>query len=270
MLLLFCIIVSWPYAILQGSRHVTLAVMTPLVIAYLLLGRRSPITKTVFAVGAFLVLDFVMRAIIELRNVGFGSTSFREIEEAKHLGLNMASELLYAAGFVQNGTLDISYGGGYLAELLNVVPRALWANKPLLGIDFAIARGFGGGESDIGVVATISTGVVGQGVLNFGTWFGPAFAGALMAIWVAFLTRLRYQGGAARTGLFLVGLGLTFNLGRDVTLLVLFPFVFGYGAVLILEARDKRRLAQAKLAEKLHWLSRSREFPGRPSTQADL
>jgi hypothetical protein len=35
--------------------------------------------------------------------------------------------------------------------------------------------------------------------------------------------------------LFLLGLGLTFNMGRDITLLVLFPFVFGYIGIRIAE-----------------------------------
>jgi hypothetical protein len=252
-LLVACIVISWPYAILQGSRHVTLAVIMPMVIAFLLLGFRSPLARIVVAVLSFMALDFLMRAVIDLRDVGFDAGNFKDIEEAKHLGLNMASELVYVAGFVQARVIEISYGGGYLAELLNVVPRAIWENKPLIGIDYAIARGFGGGDSDIGVVATISTGMVGQGVANFGLWFGPAFAAILMSIWVGFLARLRYQGGAARTGLFLVGLGLTFNLGRDITLLVLFPFFFGYAAVLLLEARDRRKRAQRALAEKLLW-----------------
>jgi hypothetical protein len=262
--------ISWPYAILQGSRHVTLAVVTPMVISYLLLGRASRHAKLVARVGAFLAVGIHIRAHNELRDVGFESATFQNIEEAKHLGLNMASELVYAASFVQTGTMDVSYGLGYIFELLNVVPRAIWENKPLLGIDYSIARGFAGGESDIGVFATISTGVVGQGVLNFGIWLGPAFAGALMAIWVGILTRLRYQGGAARTGLFLVGLGLTFNLGRDISLLVLFPFVFGYIAILILETRDRRRQRQSERAKKILSMTHSREFSGRPPAQADL
>ena len=32
--------------------------------------------------------------------VGFGSVTLRDIEEAKHLGLNMASELVWIVGFV--------------------------------------------------------------------------------------------------------------------------------------------------------------------------
>jgi oligosaccharide repeat unit polymerase len=268
-LLILCVAISWPYALMQGSRHVTLAVITPAIVAYLLLGQKRPVVKTLVAIGAFIVVDFVMRTIIEFRDVGFGFATIREIEESRHLGLNMASELIYIASFIDGGSMDISYGSGYLNEILNVVPRAIWANKPLLGIDYAVARGFGGGESDIGVFATLSSGVVGQGVLNFGIWLGPVVAGCLMAIWVGLLTRLRYQGGAARTGLFLVGLGLTFNLGRDITLLVLYPFVFGYVGVVILEAREKRKRAQGRLVNRGLLASSSKEFAIRSATQID-
>jgi oligosaccharide repeat unit polymerase len=249
MFLMMCIAVSWPYALLQGSRTLTLAVITPAVAAYLLLARRSLSTKVLVGLASFFVIDLLMRMIVEFRDVGFGSASLTEIEEAKHLGLNMASELTYVAEFLDSGAMEVSYGNGYLAELMNVVPRVLWPNKPLIGIEYAIARGFGGGQSDIGVVATISQGVVGQGALNFGMWIGPMVAAFLMACWVGILTRLRYQGGAARTGLFLVGLGLTFNLGRGVSLLVLFPFLFGYAFVLFIEAREARRLRAARIRE---------------------
>jgi hypothetical protein len=241
MLLIICILLSWPYAFLQGSRNITLAVVTPALAAYLLIGKRPPLIKFVFAIGAFFLLDLSMKAIIQFRNEGFGATNLGEVEQARHLGLNMASELVWITGFIQDGIMEPSYGWGYVKELLNIVPRALWAEKPLLGLEYAVARGFGGGQQDVGVFATLSTGVVGQGVLNFGTWLGPVAAALLMAAWVGILARLRDQGGVARTALFLVGLGLTFNLGRDITLLVLFPFVFGYIGVRILEARQKRK-----------------------------
>lgn len=267
MLLIACILVSWPYAFLQGSRNVTLAVVTPALAAYLLIGKRPPAMKFLIAVVAFILLDFSMRAIIQFRNEGFGATNFGEVEQARHLGLNMASELIWIVGFVEDGIMQISYGWGYVSELLNIVPRAIWADKPVLGIDYAIARGFGGGQADIGVFATLSTGVIGQGVLNFGTWVGPVAGALLMATWVGVLARLRDQGGVARTALFLIGLGLTFNLGRDVTLLVLFPFVFGYIGVRILERRQKRKEAEDEVAVRAATVES--RFAIRPSSQFD-
>ena len=135
-------------------------------------------------------------------------------------------------------------GQRYLAEIFAVVPRAVWPGKPLLGIDYAVARGFGGADNDIGVFATISSGMIGQGVLNFGILFGPMVAALLMALWASWLNRLRMQATVPRLALFLVGLGLTFNLGRDITSLVLFPFIFGYVAVLLFEMKAKKRMGR--------------------------
>lgn len=236
-LLLFCIAISWPYAFMQGSRNITLFVVMPALVAYLLHGRAPIVAKVLVAVGAFFAIEFVMRAIIALRDAGFQDFSSVDLQGASHLGLNMVSELTYIVGFIEDGILNPSYGLGYVRELLNFIPRAIWPDKPLLGLDYALARGYGGQlSSDIGIFATLSAGVVGQGVQNFGLLLGPMVAGSLIALWIGLLTRLRIQGGTARNGLFLVGLGLTFNLGRDISLLVLFPFVFGYVGILLLEA----------------------------------
>src|SRR5260221_570873 len=225
-LLVTCIVIAWPYAILQGSRNITLAVITPALAAYLLIGRGKPAVKAIVAVSAFFALDFLMRAIIEFRDFGFEAATLGDAQYARHLGLNMASELIYISGFVQDGMIDISYGWGYLSELLNMVPRAIWSNKPLLGIEYAVVRGFGGGAAGIGVGPTLSTSTVGHGVLNFGIWLGPVAAALLMSCWVGILARLRAQGGAGRTALFPIGIRLTVNLGPHITLLVPLPFAF--------------------------------------------
>jgi len=240
------ILVSWPYAFLQGSRNVTLAVVVPGVMSYLLFSRRSRPVKILTVGLIFLAMEFALRVIISYRTGGFGDIELLQVEGAEHAGLNMASELVYCLGFIEKGVMSLSYGAGYLLELVNIIPRAIWPGKPLGGIDYAIARGYGSAftavQNDIGVVATISTGVIGQGVLNFGLIFGPVAAAILMGSWVAFLSRLRAQGTPLRLGLFLVGLGLTFNLGRDITLLVLWPMIFGYLGVRIFERSQRRRV----------------------------
>jgi hypothetical protein len=79
------------------------------------------------------------------------------------------------------------------------------------------------------VGATISTGMIGQGVVNFGGFFGAIAAAALMAYWVVILARQDLMGEKmGRMLLFFIGCVLTFNLGRDITLITLYPFLFGY------------------------------------------
>lgn len=243
---------SLPYYIFMGSRNLLLAAIVPGIISYILFSRNQLFYKVIVCLILLLVLNFVLQLVIQYRNIGFqsyfenfGNPSLPEIsspdKSSKHLGLNMMQELCYINTFLQEKSLKLSYGGRYIAELANIIPRAIWANKPLVGIDYAILRGFGSSRNDIGVFATISTGFIGQGVINFGSDFGAIAPAFLMALWTGFLSRLWVQRASTlRKGLFLVGLGLTFNLGRDITLLVLWPIVFGYVLVRILENMGNR------------------------------
>jgi hypothetical protein len=246
-LILLCI--SLPYYIFMGARNQFLAAAVPGIISYFLFSRNKPIQKILILFILIFSLNFVLEIIIKYRNLGFSSyfanldsnhsTTFvkpEKDENQKHLGLNMMQELCYINTFLQEKSLKLSYGGRYLAELANIIPRAIWSNKPLVGIDYAILRGFGSSSNDIGVFATISTGFLGQGVVNFGSDLGPIAPGFLMALWTGFLSRLWVQRySTLRKCLFLVGLGLTFNLGRDITLLVLWPIIFGSVLVKFLE-----------------------------------
>jgi hypothetical protein len=115
---------------------------------------------------------------------------------------------------------------------VNPIPRIIWPGKPLIGIDYAVARGFAwdeGGSKSGGVAASISTGMIGQGVVNFGRILGPVAAAFLMALWVAVLARQDLMGDSlGYLLLYSIGLVLTFNMGRDITLLIIYPFVFGW------------------------------------------
>jgi hypothetical protein len=78
--------------------------------------------------------------------------------------------------------------------------------------------------------------MIGGGVLNFGQIFGPVAAGMLMALWTGLLIRWWEQRKSLlRLVLFMLGAGLTFNLGRDITLLVLWPVIFAYCFVRLAE-----------------------------------
>lgn len=258
-MLLLVILVAWPYAFLQGSRNIALAAVAPMFGGILLFTRINGVLKVAIMASGFVALDFAFRAVIAMRNRGFDLKHLDGLDQQRHLGLNMGSELIWISKLMDQEVFAPSWGARYFAEAVSMIPRVIWPGKPLIGIDYAIARGFGGGGGDIGVVATISTGMIGQGVVNFGMFVGPVAAAFLMALWCGVLYRLRLQGTVPRIALFLVGLGLTFNLGRDITTLVLFPFIFGYVAVRFLERRQKRRqrvvarsksLAQAAMARR--------------------
>jgi len=193
-------------------------------------------------------LDQGFRFVTAFRNTGF-----RELLAAKNpyelvdeglpqLGLNMIEELCFVNAYLDSGDTSPAYGARYLNELLNFVPRAIWPSKPLLGVDYAMWRGFESDEGDLGVTTTVASGMIGGGVLNFGQILGPVAAGILMAIWIGLLIRWWEQRKSLlRFGLFMVGASLTFNLGRDITLLVLWPVIFAYFFVRLAEIWATRR-----------------------------
>lgn len=245
------ILISYPYFLFSGARNQFLAVALPAYFSYALLSKQKWWIKVLATGAAFIALNYILSVVIAYRNVGFAnflsdiSQGTGDDPQQKHLGLNMLEELCFINSFYQQGLLHLSYGNSYLAEFLNFIPRAIWPNKPLIGIDYAILRGFGASNAnDIGVFATISPGFMGQGFINFGPYFGPIAAAFLLAFWGAFLARLWSQRQAIlRVCLFLAGLGITFNLGRGVTLLVLWPIIFGYILIRIMEWLRKDKLA---------------------------
>jgi hypothetical protein len=199
--------------------------------------------KVVVLVLCFLIVEGWMRFVIQTRSgadvamvfqqVGIGGVTERVRESGtKHAGLNMFEELAWTNKLIENGTYQLSNGGRYFAELVNPIPRVLWRDKPMIGIDYAIARGQkweGAASKEAGVGATISTGMIGQGVVNFGPFFGVLAAAFLMGLWAAILARQDLKGDkTGRLLLYMLGLVLTFNLGRDITLITLYPFLFGY------------------------------------------
>lgn len=247
--IVFCFL-AWPYFIFERTRNTMLAAVIPGVLSYGLLRVRGGVWKKAAVLGAcFIVVNAWMEFVIANRG-GAGviaafkekGFSLRNEEGNRHQGLNMFEELCWVSTFLEQGSYNPNWGSRYFAEAVNIVPRTLWPGKPLIGIDYAIARGQGGGtDGAAGVYATISTGMIGQGVVNFGRFLGPAAAAILMSFWVIILARLDLQiERLGRIPLYASGLILTFNLGRDITLITLYPFVFGSLVVWWFERKPNR------------------------------
>ena len=233
-----------PYFFFDRARSGILAFLLPTAFCYLVATWGHWLKKAFVCVVLLLALKLWFGQVMHSRgDSGENRTSaMLEASSADEtgglLGLDMLSELCYMDAFVQEGIYQPNWGQRYLAEAANVVPRTLWPNKPLVGYDYAYARGYrnDNGDAEDAVFATISTGMIGQGIANFGRFFGVVAAALLMTGWTAILSKLwRRRFELPRFLLFAVGCGLTFNLGRDITLLVLWPFVFAYAIVRLVE-----------------------------------
>lgn len=226
---------SWPYILLDRTRNSMLAICLPGLLSLVFLRlRRRPVVQLGVLVAAFLAISWWFGFVLAHRTgksiaAAFAAGEAQDTTDVHHAGLNMYEELCWINRFLDDGTYEPNWGHRYFAEAVNWVPRTIWSDKPTIGLDYAVARGQGTGSNVEGVYATIATGMIGQGVTNFGPWGGPLAAALLMAAWVALLARFDLAGARfGRPALYFMGLVLTFNMGRDITLLVVYPLVFGY------------------------------------------
>jgi len=246
--------ITLPYFFFAGARSHFLAAVLPFLLTYLFYGRHLLILKLAVLAIAFFSLNAGFKFVTAFRGTGFrdvlaGENPYELLDDdEQQTDLNMIEELCFVNVYLETGGTSPAYGARYLNELLNFVPRAIWPSKPLLGIDYAKWRGFESADSEdneLGVNTTIASGMIGGGVLNFGQIFGPVAAGILMALWTGVLIRWWEQRKSLlRLALFMIGAGLTFNLGRDITLLVLWPAVFAYFFVRLTEIWATRRFRQ--------------------------
>jgi hypothetical protein len=241
--------ISLPFFVFGRTRNAMIAVLLPAFMALVTFRVRGGIiVKLAVVILGFVSLEGWMKFVIANRDQGSmvgamksGGTQNESRKSRKHLGFNMLEELGYINYFIDNGAYKVNWGTRYLAELANPIPRVIWPGKPEIGTDYAIARGmsYGAAASSGGIAATVSTGMIGQGVVNFGRILGPIAAAFIMAIWVAVLARQDLMGhDIGHLLLYAIGLVLTFNMGRDITLLVIYPFIFGW---LLLWWNNKRK-----------------------------
>jgi len=244
--------ITLPYFFFAGARSHFLAAVMPFILTYLFYGRHLLILKLVILAIAFFCLNEGFKFVTAFRLGGFrevlASQNPYELmdEDARTSGLNMIQELCFVNTYLETGGTSPAYGARYLNELLNFIPRVIWPSKPMIGIDYAIWRGFGSEHDEngeLGVNTTVSSGMIGGGVLNFGRIFGPIAAAMLMAFWSGLLIRWWEQRQSLlRLVLFMLGAGLTFNLGRDISMLVLWPVIFAYCFVRLAEICARPRV----------------------------
>ena len=257
--LVLCI-AAWPFFIFSRTRNQLLALVIPAILCWVFLKLRGGMwKKAAVLLVFFLAINVWMKFIIANRSHTTITAAFQEQglnlsaqKKVHNEGLNMYEELCWISTFIENGHYRVNWGQRYFAELVNPIPRGLWHNKPLIGLDYAIARGHHITGPNGTVDTTISTGMIGQGVVNFGRILGPAAAALLMSLWVVWLARYDLQVQEfGRLPMYALGLILTFNLGRDITLITLYPFVFGAGLIWWIERRRARAGAGSHISDAL-------------------
>jgi len=236
-LALIGVLLTWPYYIFDRTRKSILAIVVPGILAWVFLRFRGGLLlKAAMIAAIFVVTNAWFGFLIGHRSNTVITEAFMEEgfdfakgSEEKHQGLNMFEELSWITMLTGDGSYSPNWGQNYFANLANPIPRSLWSGKPTIGLDYAVARGVGGADTEAGVYATMSNGLIGQGIANFGLYIGTAFAALLMSLWVCWLARLDLDGQKiGYIPLYGLGLILTFAIGRDITFLDLYPFVFGY------------------------------------------
>jgi hypothetical protein len=231
--------------------------------------RRRVVAQVATLVGTFLAVGIWFSFVVAHRAdqtivQALNTSSVEDTIDSKQEGLNMFEELCWINALMADGRYRPNWGERYLADLVNFVPRALWPGKPRIGFDYAIARGMGTDKTSDGIYASIATGMIGQGVVNFGAWGGPLAAALLVSLWVAALANFDLNADRfGRLPLYVFGLALTFNLGRDVTLLTAYPLLFGYVLIHVLETTEKRRQRALK-----HGMSESPRLSEKPPSPA--
>ena len=242
---------AFPYYIFDRVRNTMLTTMIPGLLAWVFFRLRGGIiVKVVVLAAAFMVVNYWMTFVIANRTDMSIASAFAHRDEldtnekVKHGGMNMFEELVWLNYFIDQGLFEPNWGQRYFAELVNPIPRILWPGKPMIGIDYAIARGQGwdqASSAEGGVAATISTGMIGQGVNNFGPWLGTLAASLVLALWTSLVARQDLLGDDPGH-MFLYGIGMiqTFVMGRDITLLALYPFFMGW-IMLVLWKKYKNR-----------------------------
>ena len=229
-------VLAWPFFIFSRTRNTMLAMVIPAILCWVFLRLRGGmLKKAMVLLACFLTINVWMKFIIANRSQMTITAAFQQKglnlarqKKVHNEGLNMYEELCWISAFINDGRYRVNWGEGYFAEMVNPIPRGLWHGKPLIGLDYAIARGHHVTAANGTVDTTISTGMIGQGVVNFGRILGPAFAAFLMSLWIVWLARLDLRvTDFGRLPLYALGIILTFNLGRDITLITLYPFIFG-------------------------------------------
>jgi oligosaccharide repeat unit polymerase len=167
----------------------------------------------------------VMAAIVVSR--GSGELDWDKRSEATYVGNEMFQELAFITTSVPD-LVAYQMGYSYYVQLVNPIPRFLWAGKPVLDAGILMAEAKGEVDAVTGeAYLTRSPGLIGEMYLNFG-WVGilvlSACGGWLVRSWDG--TFERYGRSLPVFVLYCMGLAILFIMGRSFNLSMFYGVLF--------------------------------------------
>lgn len=229
----FCSIVAiWPLLRAYGSGTRSALIMAVLPALAVIYFKCSPKTQRALILGCLIAVPTfysLMAAMVVSR--GSGALDWDSKEKASYVGSEMLQELAYIVNAVPE-EVDYQLGHNYYVQLVNPIPRFLWAGKPTLDTGILLAQLKGATDKKGEVYLTNSPGMIGEMYLNFGllgvvglSWFG----GWLVRGW----DRLgeAYAASLCAMIFYCMGLGVLFIMGRGITMNMFYNMMFLYVGV---------------------------------------
>jgi oligosaccharide repeat unit polymerase len=165
---------------LSGSRSATLFGFVNFLFFYNYFRNRIKI-KTVLPFVIILFLSASVLAIVrnEMRVSDDEITFFKDKLEISETSIGDSYGIFTFQKLVEKPFNNYQYGLTYLTTITNFIPRVLWPGKPSSG--GVIITKFIDGNNYTGT-SHYSTGIISEGIINFGYYVGPVFAMILLII----------------------------------------------------------------------------------------
>lgn len=232
-------------AVNDGTRSKVVEVLLPFAAAlYWRMPKAQKRLALIFGLPTLIVSGLFWSAASVLgRNEG--TLRWEEAASADYVGFEMFRELLFLARAVP-AEAEFQFGFTYYVQLVNPIPRALWAGKPVgdAGLVLAEMQGqFNNGQATM----TVAPGLIGEMYWNFG-FFGiiglSAVLGALAKSWDR--TRKLASESLLAFTVYAAGLALIFVTGRSINMNIMYGMLSLY-FLLIVFGRSRSSRNQTSL-----------------------
>ncbi|MBI4470311.1 MAG: oligosaccharide repeat unit polymerase [Acidobacteria bacterium] len=230
--LVCCLVVLWPLARAYGAgtrSSLIMAVLPAVAVIFFASNRRIQQAMVVAGLIAIPTVYTFMAAMLASRSSG--QLSWEAAAQVEYMGSELLQELAYIVKNVPQNA-EYQWGYNYYVQLVNPIPRYLWAGKPTLDTGILMAQLKGAVSSTGEPYLTISPGLIGEMYLNFGLYgiIGlSAFGGWLVRGWDRIIER--HRDSLSTMVFYSMGLAVLFILGRSFTMNMFYGMMALYAGV---------------------------------------